>query len=81
MKQRKLISVVWADAYGVSNEWEEEEEICTDIAHVQTVGYLLRNDKEAVSLASTLAIDPDGSERFVGVFNIPKGCVIEINKL
>jgi len=77
----KLVKVIWQDALGITSEWECEDALDTNLVNIETVGFIVRKDKEVISIASSFGIHPDGEKQITGLFNIPYGCVVKIKEL
>jgi len=86
MKQGTLLKIEWSDA-GTINRWEEMEDLLrelhkSDAESFFTVGFLIRETSEWISVAQT--VNYNGSkvlERATEIMSVPKGMVKKINKL
>lgn len=77
---KRLVKVAWVDSRRPTSSWQWLSEFePEDPVRCVSVGWLLSED-QVISLAATLAVEPDGSQ-IMGVVQIPKECVIEIQNL
>ena len=76
--RRKLVIVEWVDSHSIDG-WRTIEDMKPDgICRCQTVGWLMRKDKELVSVVQSLAFDGRDSN---ATTNIPTGSVKRIREL
>ncbi len=76
-KRPRFVEVEWDDAHSTA-EWTERTKL-PDVTKCVSRGWLLRNDKEAVTLAATLQIQ-NGDD--VGeIVSIPRGMVKKMRTL
>jgi len=86
MKQGTLILIEWSDA-GTINRWEEMEDLLrelheSDAESFFTVGFLIRETSEWLSVAQTINYNGDRIlERATDTMSIPKGMVKEVKVL
>jgi hypothetical protein len=72
----RLVRVIWKDIQGLESTWTSLEEI-EEMAPVsiETLGWIIKEDKSHLTMVSSLAAD----QTFAGsVTSIPKGCVEDI---
>jgi hypothetical protein len=67
----KLVCVEWVDIFA-SAGWEKEDEI--EPPTFWNVGYLVRQDKRVVKIATT----KDEKGEYFGITAFPVGCVVSI---
>lgn len=76
-KPYQLVCVKWYDAF-TEDTWDgHETTIDLKDAACVTVGFIVRESKEFISIASTLA---ESGEKTC-IFNIPRGMIQKLNKL
>lgn len=85
MKQGTLIRIEWSDA-GTINRWEEMEDLLRELRKgdaecFYTVGFLIRETKDWISVAQTVNYLDGKLERATEIISIPKGMVKKVNKL
>lgn len=86
MKQGTLIRIEWSDA-GTINRWEELEDLLrelhkSDAESFFTVGFLIRETKDWISVAQTVNYNGDKIlERATETMSIPKGMIKKIKVL
>lgn len=69
-----IVEIVWHDAVAFGTDWETEAP--TGLRLTTTVGYLVAETKEALSLAAVI-----NSEHVGHGIVVPKSCVIKRSKL
>lgn len=73
--KRKGVFVEWVDSAG-SSGWRSLSELHTDLIHCQTLGWLVLEDREKITIALNAVFD-GGSDRPFGEFvTIPKVAVV-----
>lgn len=70
----KLVCVEWVDIFA-SAGWEKEDEI--EPPTFWNVGYLVRQDKRVVKIATT----KDEKGEYFGITAFPAGCVVSIRHI
>lgn len=70
----KLVCVEWVDIFA-SAGWEKEDEI--EPPTFWNVGYLVRQDKRVVKIATT----KDEKGEYFGITAFPVGCVVSIRHI
>ena len=80
LKLHDIIEIRWLDAFVLPDEpWVSSEEVADDDEDSQTVAYYLScNDRFLVVAQSRGSIE---NCQYGGVFRIPVGCVLGIEKL
>lgn len=78
-KQHQLLEIVWQDASGADG-WIEASRLINSstIITIHTVGYLVKEDTESITL--TMALNPEGSQ-YGAFMHIPKVNVKKRKKL
>ncbi len=71
-----LLSVVWTDAFS-TDEWTDLEELPKEPLACKSVGYMVGETKEMVSLAGTISEDGQACT----TIHIPKGWIKERHRL
>lgn len=80
-KTRKLLKVVWADSSSpVDGGWIDPSTVCHKHEKVFSVGYLIKETKQSLTIAAHLAglKKPDCIS---GIMTIPKCCILEQEQL
>jgi hypothetical protein len=73
----KIKKIKWLDSYGCTNRWQLIEEI-TEKLVCETVGYVISETNELISLANSIAYETNETiEQANGVMTIPKVSIIE----
>lgn len=85
MKQGTLLFIEWSDA-GTINRWEEMEDLLrelhkSDAESFFTVGFLIRETKEWISVAQTVNYLDGKLERATEIMSIPRGMIKKIKKV
>lgn len=81
----KYVEVDWIDAVS-ENAWTAAGE-CPCVANIKTRGWLVKKDKNSITIAGTITILDDGEEEDedkidVGeIITIPRGCINGIYEL
>ena len=81
MSKRKLVLIQWEDsASPMSGSWQDADQIINKPVTVTSVGYVMKEGKRAVTVASHLA-----GERTLhcvnGLMTIPKSCILKRKEL
>jgi hypothetical protein len=81
MKTYPLIKISWLDACNYTERLPLDHDFT--LIPVETVGYLLREDKEKIILFRDVYIYGEGDDqvRIDGIVAIPKGCVKKREKV
>ena len=74
-QEYKIVSVVWVDSQIASLTWCHIDEIPINIATVTTVGFLICQTKDILTVASSLSYKKDATTQISSVINIPKCCI------
>lgn len=73
----KIKKIKWLDSYGCTNRWQKIENI-TEKLICETVGFVISETDELISLANSIAYETDETvEQANGVMTIPKVSIIE----
>ena len=73
----KIKKIKWLDSYGCTNSWQKIESI-TEKLICETIGYVISETDELISLANSIAYETDETvEQANGVMTIPKVSIIE----
>ena len=77
----KIKKIKWLDSYGCTNSWRKIENI-TEKLICETVGYVISETDELISLANSIAYETDETvEQANGVMTIPKVSITEETEL
>lgn len=73
----KIKKIKWLDSYGCTNHWQKIENI-TEKLICETVGFVVSETDELISLANSIAYETDETiEQANGIMTIPKVSIIE----
>jgi hypothetical protein len=75
MSKYKMVSVSWVDSQIVELTWRHVDEIQQEIAMVETVGFLILETKEILTIAGSVSEKEDSVTKVATVINIPKCCI------
>lgn len=77
----KIKKIKWLDSYGCTNSWQKIEQI-TEKLICETVGYVISETTELISLANSIAYETTETvEQANGIMTIPKVCIIEESEI
>lgn len=77
----KIKKIKWLDSYGCTNRWHPIEQI-TEKLICETVGYVISETDELISLANSIAYETEETvEQANGVMTISKVSIIEETEL
>ncbi len=71
----KIVSVVWVDSQFASLTWCHIDELPVNIATVTTVGFLVSQTNDIITVASSLVYNDYIVTQISGAINIPKCCI------
>lgn len=71
----KVVCINWVDSQIASLTWCHIDEVPQNIAKVSTVGFLISETKEIVTIASSLSLKENSESQVSSVINIPKCCI------
>lgn len=74
-KQYKIVSVVWVDSQIASLTWCHIDDVPVNIATVNTVGFLISQTKDIITVAGSFSYKEDATAQISSVINIPKCCI------
>jgi hypothetical protein len=69
---QRVIYIEWKDATGAQGWHAKEAEL--ELAAIKSVGWLIRETKNAVSITTGIAVADGG---YMGIQSIPKACIIK----
>jgi hypothetical protein len=75
MSKYKIVSVSWIDSQIAELTWCHFDEIQQEVAIVETVGFLILETKEILTIAGSVSEKEDSVTKVATVINIPKCCV------
>lgn len=61
--------VKWVDSVGPSRYWEHRDDVDHSVSHIETVGWLVHENKKSVTIASSVS---KNSGCYGGILTIPK---------
>lgn len=77
----KIKKIKWLDSYGCTNSWRKIENI-TEKLICETVGYVISETDELISLANSIAYETEETvEQANGIMTIPKVSIVEETEL
>ena len=74
-QQYKIVSIEWVDSQIASLTWCYLDEIPIKIAYVTTVGFLISQTKDIITVAGSFSYKEDATAQISSVINIPKCCI------
>ena len=77
MKEIKF--VVWEDAFGCPAGWETLDDIAVETSIVHSVGFVVAETEQALTLAPHIAGQNRENKQFAGVITLPKRQIISIS--
>lgn len=77
MNELKL--VIWEDAFGCPSGWQVEEELQTTTSVVHSVGFVVAETAEQLTLAPHVGGQNQENKQFAGVITLPKRQIISIS--
>lgn len=71
--------ITWIDSRGVGSNWDFIENIKNETCHCVSVGVVIGEDHQAITVAPHIVFKPDSSEleQVCGEMSIPKTAIIE----
>lgn len=75
---RPLVLVEWLDHTEDGPHWKDMDSIDTNIAHCFSVGWVLAEDDQVLTISPHLSVDPEGDEPdgFSSAIKIAKGALL-----
>lgn len=73
-----MVLIEWIDSFGCSTDWRDVDDIETSVMECQTVGFLLKEDKDCYVVAPHIAI---GSRQMCGDITIPRVAITGVQYL
>lgn len=72
-----LVIIEWEDSLGCPQGWQAFEDASTSHVIIQSVGWVLRESKESVTLVPHVGrVDGDANQG-QGIMTIPKRCILK----
>lgn len=72
----------WVDSYGDMPDWQEVEGFKPERLVVESIGYLVYEDKTVISIAQNYADETEYTPKQMnGVMTIPKECIKNVEAL
>jgi hypothetical protein len=78
MSKLQAVEVIWRDAHGGCEGWQEFDSEEHSPRHIHTVGFLLKNDDVGITVCSSVDTDADMVD---GSTFIPRGMVDDVRPL
>lgn len=75
IKKHKLVSIEWVDSQFAAPGWCYIDDLPLSIATVTTVGFLINQTKDIITVASSLIFKDDLATQTSCAINIPKCCI------
>ena len=75
----ELKFVVWEDAFGCPAGWEMLEDIERETSVVHSVGFVIEETEQTITLAPHVAGQNREERQFAGVITLPKRQIISIS--
>lgn len=72
-----MVLIVWEDAQSGTHRWTRDADLPDEFtpALVGTVGWLIREKGERITLAMGMSVDSEGVREFADLWTIPRGCI------
>lgn len=78
----QIIKIDWVDSYGHTSRWEATEDFKPDKLICTTVGFLLHENENSISLSASYAPETENTvEQVNGIMTIPKSAIVASTKL
>lgn len=76
------VRIEWVDSYGAMPGWQEVEGFKPERLVVESIGYLVYEDKTVISIAQNYADETEYTPKQMnGVMTIPKECIKNVEAL
>lgn len=75
----KLVRVLWMDSQGASPRWQYLDEAEPEALLCHTVGWLVREGKDAKRIAPHISEDHDGEVQIIGDMIIPNVSIVRMD--
>jgi hypothetical protein len=76
--KNKIVKITWEDSKFENQTWVYiDDEYSPNIALVNTVGYIVKENKSFITVASTISINKDLDVQACCVITIPKRCIVK----
>lgn len=76
------VRVIWEDAAGGKTGWLSEEQAKAAFHYmVESYGWLLRNDKEGITLATSRHKTQAGAYDYADTLDVPRGIVRSVKRV
>lgn len=76
-RKQKVVKIKWRDPEIVGS-WHTQEEIDAPMEPIYSIGYLIKETKDTLIMAGTVAPNWDGETKYGDVMKFPLGCILEI---
>jgi hypothetical protein len=75
MKRGDLVHVQWQDSLGCPQGWQLLEDVGSVVVAIESVGWLLRESRDSITLAPHLGRVSGEVNQGQGIMTIPKRCI------
>ena len=75
----ELKFVIWEDAFGFPSGWQREDELQIETSVVHSVGFIVAETAEQLTLAPHVGGQNQENKQFAGVITLPKRQIISIS--
>lgn len=72
-----LAFIEWEDSLGCPQGWQSFEDALTSCVIIQSVGWVLRESKESVTLVPHVGSVDGNANQGQGIMTIPKRCILK----
>lgn len=77
-----LTIMEWVDSSGVQSGWQFLEDFQTELVHVTSVGFVIKETDEFIALAQNYGVETTNSpEQINGVITIPKAAILSTSSV
>lgn len=78
-KAKTLKIFIWDDAFGIPAGWEHKEDIELGVSRVCSVGFLINETEDAITIAPHIGGHNRKRQQYAGVITIPKRQIVTIS--
>lgn len=75
-QQPELVHIVWADSFGLAAGWEDDTDVSTTWVSVHTVGFVLAETNDAITVAPHVGYHGGLRNQVGGAVTIPKIAIV-----
>ncbi len=72
-----LVYIKWVDSQIASLTWAYIEDITQEIATVETVGFVVKENKNTLTISASISIKEKSQHQAAQIITIPKCCILK----